>query len=91
MRKNAPVKVQKQRKGWKKMEVVKQKDQRFLKYKGNLYEYCHCCHKFGHKDVDCIANRKDQCMESKKQIYRIPVRMARHGKMWRRKSDYKDS
>ena len=58
LRKNASVKVQKQRKGWKKMEVVKQKDQIFLKYKGNFFGYCHCCHRFGHKAIDCKINGK---------------------------------
>ena len=86
---NAIVEVQKQRKGWKKKEVVKQKDQRFPKYKRTFYGYCHCCHKFGHKVVDCIIKRKDQ--GSKRQRNRISVSKVLHGKMWRRKLDYKDS
>ena len=88
LRKNAPLKVQKQRKGWKKIEVVKQKDQRFLKYKGKFFGYCHCCHKFGHKVVDCRIKGKDQSTISKRQ--RRSVSKVPHGKM-RRKSDYKDS
>ena len=58
--KKATIEVHKPRKGWEKKEVVKQKDQRFPKYKIWFYGYCHCCHKFGHKDVDCRIKRKDQ-------------------------------
>ena len=47
LRKNVSVQAHKQ---WKKMEVGKQKDQRFLK--GKFYGYWYCCHKFGHKAAD---------------------------------------
>ena len=83
------VEVQKQRKGWKKKEFVKQKGQRLPKYKGKLYGYFHCCHKFGHKVVDCRIERKYQGL--KRQRNRISVSMVPHGKMWRRKLDYKYS
>ena len=73
LRNNAFVKVHKQRKGWKKMEVVKQKDQRFLKYKGKFFEYCHCCHKFGHKFVDCRIKGKDQSTKSKRSKYLMEI------------------
>ena len=58
--KKATVEVQKQRKGWKKKDVVKQKDQRFPKYKRTLYGYFHRCHKFVHKPTDCRIKRKYQ-------------------------------
>ena len=57
LRKSVSVEAQKQ---WKKMKVVKQEDHRFLKHKGKFYGYCHCCHKFGHKAVDCRIKGKDQ-------------------------------
>ena len=88
LRNNDSVKIQKQRKGWKKMEFMKQKDQIFLKYKVNFFGYCHCCHKFGHKVVDCRIKGKDQSTKSKRQ--RISVIRLPHGKMWRINSDYKD-
>ena len=56
--KKANIEVQKQRKGWKKKEVVKKKYQRFPKYKRTFYGYCHCCHKFCHNVVDCKIKRK---------------------------------
>ena len=131
--------VRKQRKRWKKKEVVKQKDQRFPKYKGAFYGYCHCYNKFGHKAVDCRIKEEDQVlkrkedtnisngkrlitcfifhivgnfakhcknstcilsketqekgwkMKSKREINRRHVSRVPHGKMWRRKLDYKDS
>ena len=89
MENKAIVEVQKQRKGWKKKEVVKQKDQRFPKYKRTFYGYCHCCQKLGHKATDCRINRKDK--DLKRQINRISVSRVPHGKMWRRKLDYKYS
>ena len=69
------------------------KDQRF--YKMPFLGYCHCCHKFGHKDVDCRNKRKDQSLRSNQDINtskdRRPVSRIPHGKMWRRNPDYKDS
>ena len=44
------------------MEVVKQEDQIFLKHKGKFYRYCHCFHKFGHKDVDYKTKGKEQSL-----------------------------
>ena len=76
-------------KGWNKKEVVKQKDQRLPKYKITFFGYCHCFHNFGHKAADCIIKRKDQGLKrqrNRKFISRVP-----HGKMWRRKLDYKYS
>ena len=76
------------------MEFVKQEDQRFLKHKGKFYGYCHCCHKFGHKAVDCRTKGKYQSLRRKQdtntehhkgQVNRIP-----HGKIWRKKTDYKN-
>ena len=87
--KKATVEVQKQRKGWKKKEVVKQKDLRFPKYKRTFYGYCHCCHKFGHKAADCRIKRKDQGL--KRQRNRISMSRVPHGKMWIRNLYYKDS
>ena len=87
LRKNSSIKVQEQRKEWKRMEVVNQKGQIFLKYEGIFYTYCHYCHKFDHKDVDCRTKRKYLSRESKKQtrsVSRVP-----HGKLWRRKEDSK--
>ena len=66
---------------------MNQKSQRFLKYEGSLYGYCHYYHEFGHKAVECIIKRKYRSMESKKQtrsVSRVP-----HGKIWRRKEDSK--
>ena len=63
IRKIVSVEAQKQ---WKKMEFVKQEDQRLPIYKGKFYGYCHCCHKFGHKDVDCRTKGKDQSLRRKK-------------------------
>ena len=63
-------------------------DQIFLKHKGIFYGYCHYCHKFGHKAINCRTKRKDLSRESKNQtrsVSRVP-----HGKMWRRKEDSKD-
>ena len=68
---------------------MKLKDQRFPKYKRTFYGYCHYCHKFGHKDVDCRIKRKDQFLKrqrNKRFVSRVP-----HGNMWRRKLDYKYS
>ena len=73
------------------MEVVKQEDQIFLKHKRKFYGYCHYCHKFGHRDADCKTKGKDQCMESNKQGNRMPPRRVSQKRLWRRKSDYKDS
>ena len=77
------------------MEFVKQKDQRFLKYKGKFFGYCHCCHKFGHKAVDFTTKGKDQSLRRKQDTNtlndRRPIRRVPHGNMWRRNSDYKDS
>ena len=87
IRKNSSIKFQEQRKGWKRMEAVNQKSQRFLKYEGSFYGYCHYCHKFGHKVVECRIKRKYLIKESKKQtrlVSRVP-----HGKIWRRKADSK--
>ena len=84
LRNNSSIKVQEQRKGWKRMEAVNQKSQIFLKYEGIFYGYYHYCHKFGHKAVNCRTKRKDLSKESKKQtssISRVP-----HGKIWRRKT-----
>ena len=64
--KKATVEVQKQRKGWKNKEVVKQKYQRFPKYKRKFYGYCHCCHNFGHKVADCRIKQKDQGLKRQK-------------------------
>ena len=47
------------------MEVVKQEDQSFLKHKGKLYGYCHCCHKFGHKVANYRTKGKDQSLGRK--------------------------
>ena len=69
------------------MEAVNQKSQIFLKYEGSFYGYCHFCHKFGHKVVECRIKRKDLSKESKKQtrsVSRVP-----HGNMWRRKAKSK--
>ena len=33
--------------------------------KGKLYGYCHCCHKFGHKDADYRTKGKDQILRRK--------------------------
>ena len=86
LRKSVSVEAYKQ---WKKMEFVKQEDQRFLKHKGKFYGYCHCCHKFGHKAVDCRTKGKYQSLRRKQnikteddkgQVSRIP-----HGKIWRKK------
>ena len=77
------------------MEFLKQEDQRFLKNKGKLYGYYHCCHKFGHKVVDCRTRGKDQSLrrnqdtnteDDKGQVRRIP-----HGKTWRKNLYYKNS
>ena len=68
---------------------MKQKIQRFPKYKRTFYGYFHCCHKFGHKAVDYRIKRKDEGL--KRQINRRFVRRVPHGKMWRRKLYYKDS
>ena len=57
LRKIVSIEAQKQ---WKKMEFVKQEDQRFFKHKGKFYVYCHYCHKFGHKAANCITKGKDQ-------------------------------
>ena len=87
LRKNSSIKVQEKRKGWKRMEAVKQKGQGFLKYEGSFYGYCHYCHKFGHKVVDCRTKRKYLSKESKKQtrsVNRVP-----HGNIWKRKEDSK--
>ena len=60
LRKNASVEGQEQKKEWKKMEY-----QRFLKHKGRFYGYCHYCHKFGNKVINCRTKRKDLSRESK--------------------------
>ena len=86
-KKKATVEVKKQRKGWKK-EFVKQKDQRFHKYKIKLYGYFHCCHKFGHKVADCRIERKYQGL--KRQRNRRYMSTIPYGNMWRRNLDYKD-
>ena len=63
------------------MEVRKQEDQRYIKHKGKFYGYCHCCHKFGHKDADYGTKEKDQSLRRKQdtnmeddkgQVRRIP-------------------
>ena len=87
LRKNSSINFQEQRKGWKRMENVKQKGQISLKNEGIFYGYCHYCHKFGHNIVDCRIKRKDLSKESNKQ--KRPVRRVTHGKMWRRKADSK--
>ena len=56
LRKSIPIEDQKR---WKKMEVVKQEDQIFLKHKGEFNGYCHYCHKFGHKVADYTTKGKD--------------------------------
>ena len=76
-------------KGWNKKEVVKQKDQRFPKYKRTFYGYFHYYHKFGHKSTDCKVKRKYQGL--KRQRNRRSVSRVPHGKMWRINLDYKDS
>ena len=77
------------------MEAVKQEDQRFLNHKGKFHGYCHCCHKFGHKAVDCRTKGKYQSLrrkqdtntnDNKGQVSRIP-----HEKIWKKKSDNKNS
>ena len=88
IRKISSTKVHEQRKGWKRMEVVNHKSQIFLKYEGSFYGYCHYCHKFGHKVVDCRTKRKYLSKESKKQI--SSVRKVPHGNIWRRKEDSKN-
>ena len=87
IRMNSSIKVQEQRKGWKRMEALKQNGQRSLKNEGSLYFYCHYCHIFGHKVVDCGIKRKYISKESNKQTR--SVRRVPHGKMWRRKVDSK--
>ena len=87
--KKATIEVKKQRKGWKKKEVMKQKDRRFPKYKRTFYGYCHYCHKFGHKVLDCRIKRKDQGL--KRQRNRRSVSRVPHGKIQRKKLDHKDS
>ena len=77
------------------MEVVKQEDQIFLKDKGEFYGYCHCCHNFGHKAVECRTKGKDQSLRKKQntniefdrgQVSRIP-----HEKIWKKMSYCEDS
>ena len=66
---------------------MNRKSQIFLKYEGSFYGYCHYCHKFGHKAINCRTKIKDLSRETKKQtrlVSRIP-----HGNMWRRKEDSK--
>ena len=69
----------------------KQKDQIFSKYKKEFFGYCHCCHKFGHKALDCRTKGKNQSFRRKQdtdiedvkgQVSRIP-----HGKIWRKNSN----
>ena len=73
----------------------KQEDQRLSKYKKAFFGYCHCCHKFGHKDVDCRNRGKDQSLRRNQDTNtskdRIPLSRVPHGNMWRRKPYYKDS
>ena len=52
----------KQRKGWKRMETMKQKGQGFLKYEGSFYGYCYFYHKFGHKADNCRIKEEDEWM-----------------------------
>ena len=52
LRKNSSIKFQEQKKEWKRMEAVNQKSQRFLKYEGSFYSYCHYCHNFGQEVVE---------------------------------------
>ena len=87
LRKNSSIKFQKQRKGWKRMEVVTQKMQRSLKSEGSFYDYGHYCHKFGHKAIGCRIKIKDLSKESEKQTRLIS--MVPHGKMCRRKKESK--
>ena len=74
---------------------MKQKDKNYPNIKETFYGYCHWCHKFGHKVVDCITKGKVQILRRKQdtntkddkgQVSRIP-----HGKIWRKTSDYKNS
>ena len=69
--------------------LLHSKAQRFLKYKGKFYGYCHCCHNFGHKAADSGIKRKDQGLKiqrNRRSVSRVP-----HRKMWGTKLDYKDS
>ena len=87
LRKNSSIKFQEQRKGWMRMEYLKQKTKRSLKSEGSFYDYGHYCHKFGHKAIGCRIKIKDLSKESEKQtrlVSRVP-----HGKMWRRKAESK--
>ena len=71
LRKSVSVEAQKQ---WKKMEVVKQEDQIFLKHKGKFYGYCHCCqcNNFGHMDRE-FELKKSVSVESQKQWKKMEV------------------
>ena len=77
------------------MEVVKQEDQIFLKHKGKFYGYYHCCHKFGHKVVDCRTKGKDQTLRRKQEINKEDdkgkVSRIPHGRISRNNSDYENS
>ena len=73
----------------------KQEDQRFSKYKKELFGYFHCCHNFGHKPVDFKTKGRDQTLRRKQDTNtsndRRPISRVPHGKMWRIKSHQNDS
>ena len=75
--------------------LLHSKAQRFLKYKGKFYGYCHCCHNFGHKAVDSITKGNYQSPRRKQDINtsndRRSVSKIPHGKMWMKRLDYEDS
>ena len=82
-------KVRDYKKNFSKTKSSDQKDQK------EFFGYFHCCHKFGHKAADCRTKGKYQSLRRKQDINtsnnRRSVSRVPHGKMWRRKLDYKDS
>ena len=66
-----------------------------LNIKKAFFGYWHWCYKFGHKVVDCRTRVKDQSLRRNQDTNtsndRRPVSRVPHGKMWWRKSYYKDS
>ena len=48
-----------------KIAITSKKINDSLNIKTELFGYYHCCHKFGHKDVDCRTRGKDQSLRRK--------------------------
>ena len=88
IRKCSSIKVEEERKGWKRMEVVNKKKSNISQIWRIFYVYCYYCHNFGHKSVDYRTKRKYLSKESKKKTR--SVRRVAHGKMWRINEDSKN-